>query len=110
MANHDLIIQQGATFAKTLTLKDDNDVVINITNDSFRGQVRKQHSSTTIQATFDFVITDGANGVVSWTLSATDSASMGNGQFVYDVEWVKSDGTVVRILEGVADTTPEVTR
>lgn len=110
MANHDITIQQGATFAKTLTLKDDNDTVINITNDTFRGQVRKQHSSTDIQASFNFVITDGANGVVSWALTPTQTEAMGNGKFVYDVEWVKADTTVVRLLEGVADTTPEVTR
>jgi len=55
-------------------------------------------------------ITDGPNGVVQWSLSATDTASMGNGKFYYDIEWVKADATVVRILEGIADTTPEVTR
>jgi hypothetical protein len=35
---------------------------------------------------------------------------MGTGKFVYDVEWNKSSGDVVRLIEGVADTTPEVTR
>jgi len=110
MASHDITIDQGASFAKTLTLKDDNDVVINITNDTFRGQVRKHHSSTDIQATFTFTITDGTNGVVAWSLSATDSATMSSGRLVYDVEWVKQDGTVTRILSGIADTTAEVTR
>ena len=110
MAVHDITIQQGATFAKTLTITDDDDNVINIANDSFRGQVRKHHTSTDTEASFTFTITDGANGIVSWSLSATDSASMGHGKFYYDIEWVKSDSTVVRLLEGVADTTPEVTR
>jgi chorismate-pyruvate lyase len=35
---------------------------------------------------------------------------MSSGRLVYDVEWVKADGTVTRILEGIADTTAEVTR
>jgi ribosome-binding ATPase YchF (GTP1/OBG family) len=110
MAVHDITIEQGATFAKTLTITGDNDVAINISNDSFRGQVRKKHSSTDIEATFAFTIADGANGVVAWSLTDTQTAAMGNGRFVYDLEWVKADGTVVRLLEGVADTTPEVTR
>jgi antitoxin component of MazEF toxin-antitoxin module len=110
MAVHDITIQQGATFAKTITITDDDDVAINIANDSFRGQVRKKHSSTDTEANFTMTITDGLNGVVQWSLSATDTASMGNGKFYYDLEWVKADGTVVRILEGIADTTPEVTR
>jgi hypothetical protein len=110
MAIHDITIQQGATFAKTLTITDDSDVAINISSDTFRGQVRKKHSSTDTEASFTCTITDGANGIVSWSLSATDTAAMGSGKFYYDVEWVKADGTVVRLLEGVADTTPEVTR
>jgi hypothetical protein len=110
MASHDITIDQGSTFSKSITLKDDNDVVINVTNDTFRGQVRKHHSSTDIQATFSFTITDGTNGVVAWSLSATDSAAMSSGILVYDVEWIKQDGTVTRILSGIADTTAEVTR
>lgn len=110
MASHDIIIDQGSTFSKTLTLKDDNSAVINITNDTFRGQVRKHHSSTDIQATFTFSITNGTGGVVTWSLTPTQTAAMGTGKFVYDVEWVKADSTVVRLLEGVAECSPEVTR
>lgn len=110
MAVHDITIQQGATFAKTITLTDDADVAINISNDSFRGQVRKKHSSTETEAEFTFTISDGANGIVQWSLTDTQTAAMGNGKFYYDLEWVKADGTVVRLLEGIADTTPEVTR
>jgi hypothetical protein len=111
MAIHDITIQQGSDFAKTLTIKDDSNVAINVSGDTFRGQVRKLHSSTDTEASFTFdSTTDGANGIVSWTLTATQTAAMGNGRFVYDVEWVKASGSVVRILEGVADTTPEVTR
>jgi len=111
MAIHDITIQQGSTFAQTLTLKDDSDVVINISADTFRGQVRKLHSSTTAKADFTFdPITNGASGVVTWGLTSANTATMGSGKFVYDIEWVKADGTVTRLLEGVADATPEVTR
>ncbi len=75
MAVHDITIQQGATFAKTLTLTDDNNAVINISNDTFRGQVRKHHSSTDTQATFTFTISDGSNGVVQWSLTDTQTSS-----------------------------------
>tara|TARA_R110001606_G_C15327849_1_gene645246 strand:+ start:355 stop:687 length:333 start_codon:yes stop_codon:yes gene_type:complete len=110
MAIHDITIEQGSTFAKTLTITDDADAAINIASDTFRGQVRKKHTSTEIEATFTMTVTDGANGIVAWSLTDTQTAAMGNGRFVYDLEWVKADGNVVRLLEGVADTTPEVTR
>lgn len=110
MSTHDIQIDQGSTFSKTLTLKDDSNVVINITNDTFRGQVRKHHSSTDIQATFTFTITDGPNGEVVWSLTDTQTSAMSSGKLLYDVEWVKADGTVTRILDGIADSTPEITR
>jgi len=110
MAVHDITIEQGATFAKTLTIKDDSDVAINVSTDTFRGQVRKKHTSTDIEATFTCTVTDGANCIVAWSLTDTQTSAMGNGRFVYDLEWVKANGDVVRLLEGVADTTPEVTR
>jgi hypothetical protein len=110
MAIHDITIQQGASFAKTLTLKDSNNAVINVSGDTFSGQVRKLHSSTDIEATFTFDVSNGSNGIVTWTLTAAQTRAMGTGKFVYDVEWNKAGGDVVRLIEGVADTTPEVTR
>jgi len=110
MAIHDIEIHQGSTFSKTLTLTDDSDVAINVAVDDFRGQVRKRHSSTDIQAEFEFDTTAGASGVVTWTLTSTVTAGMTSGSSVYDVEWVKASGVVVRLVEGVADITPEVTR
>jgi|TARA_Y100000296_G_scaffold79256_1_gene102945 hypothetical protein len=111
MAIHDIEIHQGSTFSKTLTLTDDSDVPINVAADDFRGQVRKRHSSTDIQASFEFDnTTAGASGVVTWTLTSTVTAGMTSGSSVYDIEWVKESGVVVRLVEGVADITPEVTR
>lgn len=110
MSTHDIQIDQGSTFSKTLTLKDDSNAVINITNDTFRGQVRKHHSSTDIQATFTFTITDGPNGVVTWSLTDTQTSAMSSGKLLYDIEWEQSNGTVTRILDGIVDSTPEITR
>ena len=41
----DLTIEQGATFSRTITIKDASNVVVDITNDTFAGQVRKRHQS-----------------------------------------------------------------
>lgn len=105
----DLTIEQGTTFSRTITIKDANDVVVDITNDTFAGQVRKRHQSGVAEATMTFAITDGANGEVTASISATDTSSMDTGDFVYDIEWT-SGSTVRRLLEGLATVTPEVTR
>ena len=105
----DLTIEQGATFSRTITIKDSSNVAVNITSDTFAGEVRKRHQSGTTEAAFTFTITDGANGEVTATISATDTAAMDAGDFVYDIEWT-SGATVTRLLEGTATVTPEVTR
>ena len=40
-----LVIEQGATFSRTITIKDASNVVVDITNDTFAGQVRKRHQA-----------------------------------------------------------------
>jgi hypothetical protein len=105
----DLTIEQGSTFSRTITIKDASNAVVNITNDTFAGQVRKRHQSGTVDATMTFNITDGANGEVTASITATDTATMDTGDFVYDIEWT-SGTTVTRLLEGTATVTPEVTR
>lgn len=105
----DLTIEQGATFSRTITIKDASNVVVDISTDTFAGQVRKRHQSGTVEATFTMTVTDGPNGEVTATISATDTAAMDTGDFVYDIEWT-SGSTVIRLLEGVATVTPEVTR
>lgn len=105
----DLTIEQGATFEKTITIKDASNNAVNISSDTFAGQIRKRHQSGTKEADMAFNITDGANGIVVATISATTTATMDSGDFVYDIEWT-SGSTVTRLLEGVATVTPEVTK
>ena len=105
----DITVEQGATFSRTITIKDASNTAVNISSDTFAGQIRKRHQSATTQAAFSFTITDGANGEVTATISNTNTSSMDPGDFVYDIEWT-SGSTVTRLLEGTATVTPEVTR
>ena len=105
----DITVEQGATFSRTITIKDASNTAVNISSDTFAGQIRKRHQSATTEAAFSFTITDGTNGEVTATISNTDTSSMDPGDFVYDIEWT-SGSTVTRLLEGTATVTPEVTR
>lgn len=111
MATLDISVPKGATFSKSIQIKDDNDVPIPIASgDEFRGMIRKHPNSTEIEAEFTFTTTDATNGIVLWNLSATQTSAMASGNLVYDVEYQKSDGTVTRILEGIVESTQEITR
>ena len=111
-AKYDFDLFQGATFTRTLTLKDNDDNPIDLTtgSPSFTGQIRTSYTSNTVEATFTITIVDGVNGIISWNLSATDTATVPAQQCVYDVEYTQADGDIVRILEGFVNVKPNVTR
>ena len=108
---YDFDLDQGATFNRTIQIKDkDNDPVDISGSYSFAGQIRTSHTSSDTAATFSFTVIDGVNGVIKWSLSATDSASVPAQQCVYDVEMTQPDSSVIRLLEGFVNVKPNVTR
>lgn len=115
----DLPVEQGATFSWALTIKAD-DLPVDITGYSFRGQIRDTYSSGAILASFTFTITDATAGQVSMTMTAAETTAITVDpatsyertitNATYDVEMVDTAGTVFRILEGTALISPEVTK
>lgn len=104
-----LYIDQGAEFYRTMTVTDTNKAVINLTNCTVIGQLRKGYTSTT-SIPFVMTIIDRLTGKVSMSLSATATAAITEGRYVYDVELTSVDQKVYRILEGNATVSPNVTR
>lgn len=108
-AERNIEIYQGDTYAHQLSLKNNANAVINITARTYSGQIRKRRSSTTITATFTTEITDGANGVVVFTLLPATTANITAGVYVYDFQELNG-ATVTTLLTGNATVTGEVTR
>mgnify|MGYP003661934342 CR=1 FL=1 len=109
-AKYDLTMDQGATFTRTITLKDDAAVVVNITGNTFAGQIRTSAHSGTIAGTFDFLITNGTGGVFNWSMTSANTTLLPAQQCVYDVEMTQANGDVVRLLEGYVNIKSNVTR
>ena len=105
----DLIINQGATFKRIITIADSAGAPLNITGNVFRGQIRKRYTSTEFLAEFLCEITDPTQGKLGITLTDTETSLIPAGDWVYDVEWLNL-GMVSRLIEGQAITTAEVTR
>jgi len=106
-------IYQGDTYVHQVTLKNSANAVINITSRTYSGQIRKRRSSgtisATIAATFSTEITDGANGVVVFSLTPNITANLRSGIYVYDFQELNG-ATITTILTGNATITGEVTR
>lgn len=118
-SKYNLTIEQGATFSRTLRLKDDTDTPINLTGSTFRGQLAAKAGDTPIVA-FTFTLADQNTnpGEVTMSLTATQTAALPTAkqssaervdkELAYDVERVIGS-TVERIIYGVATVSPEAT-
>ena len=101
---HHFIIEQGATFGQTLTLKDSSNTVINLTG--FTGAMslkEKPDETATILSltTANGRMTMGGNaGTVVLLISATDTAGLESDDGVFDLEITSGAGVVTRLIEG----------
>jgi len=103
-----LVIDQGATYSVTLNLTDDNGDALDLNNYSASSQLRKWYTSTT-SVPFTTSI-DPVAGTVTLSLTATQTANLTAGRYVYDVELTDIHNVISRIIEGIVTVTPNVTR
>jgi len=115
-----LVLQQGATFRKTFVYKAgtnaSNAVPVNLNGWTARSQIRPTYSSSTVWAEWTtenggLTLQSGGNtGQIDLYSSASLTQNMPAATGVWDLELVNPSGDVIRILEGDAQITPEVTR
>tara|TARA_Y100000004_G_C8831054_1_gene376190 strand:- start:399 stop:743 length:345 start_codon:yes stop_codon:yes gene_type:complete len=107
-----LTIDQGANFSSDVTVKDANGNAFNLTGYTVEAKMAKGYSSTRTRTTITSTIaTDATTGVVSLTLTSTQTAALDAPErYVYDVEITQtSSGTVTRVIEGIITVRPNVT-
>jgi hypothetical protein len=113
-ASHDFTIEQGVTTSKSFVWKDSEGTVIDLTGYSARMQIRASIDSTSTllsatNANGQLVIT-AAQGKVTLTLTATETAALDFSTGVYDLELVSGAGVVTRLVEGSVTLSKEVTK
>jgi hypothetical protein len=114
---YNITCQQGATFQRQITWTDSAKDPYNLTGYTARMQVRANTTSNTVvlalstSAGYDGTISlGGTAGTVDLLISATNTATLTAGQYVYDLELVSGGGVVTRLLEGNFRVSAEVTR
>lgn len=107
----ELRMDQGCTFSLTITVASDStNAAINIATSTFASQLRKSPHSTNATANLVCSVTDGPNGILSLSLAAGNTHNIKAGRYVYDVVMTTNLGVKTRVLEGIMDVYPEVTR
>jgi hypothetical protein len=106
----EITIEQGADFTTEITVKDEANVPTNLVNHSVAAQLRKSYYST---SAIDFVasITDPGAGVIKLTMPSSVTANITPSRYVYDLLLTNNSTNVkTRVIEGIANVLPSVTR
>ena len=104
-----LYIEQGTTYSTTITLDDVYGNAYNLSNYSISSQIRRSYYSANSSASFNISI-NASQGVIYLNLDAPTTANLTPGRYVYDTTIKDASNTVTRILEGIVEIAPSVTR
>jgi hypothetical protein len=101
-----LVLEQGATFSANIQYLNSNKVPIPLVGYNVRSKMRTSYNAANAAA-FVAVITNAATGNITLSLTASETAALEYGRYVYDVE-AYSGQVLVRVVEGTIDVTPGV--
>lgn len=106
----ELTIEQGANLISTVTVNDSQGDAVNLTSYTASAQLRKSYYSTSAN-TLSAIVTGNSNGEITLSMTASNTALLTPGRYVYDLKITNStDNVVTRVIEGIAVVLPSVTR
>ena len=105
----EILMEQGASFSTTVNVEDTAGSAVNLTNYIASSQMRKSYYSTSYN-TISSVVTGNANGEITLTMSAANTASLTPGRYVFDLVITSPTTIKTRVVEGVIVVTPGVTQ
>ena len=108
------LIDQGATFVRSIKLRDSNDAAVNLTGYSARLQVRRGPAApdpalVTLTSPTGGITLD-SSGVITVTFSAAVTSAMAFETGAFDLLLTAPDGSKRRLIQGQVQVSPAVTR
>ena len=106
----EITIEQGANLNSTVSVNDTQGDALNLYYYRATSQLRKSYYSTSAN-TMTATITGNANGEITLSMTASNTALLSPGRYVYDLTIANTaSGLVTRVVEGTAVVLPSVTR
>ena len=103
-----IALDQGCTFEKVITAQNSTSGNVTISAGTCAAKMRQSYYSTNNITTLTTAVA-GSNVTIS--LTATQTAALSPGNYVYDVEYTQSDTTTVeRLAEGIITLGAEATK
>lgn len=101
-----LVLEQGADFEDTFTVRDSDGLVIDMSGYSAEAQMRRHHESNSYHS---FAVNTTSTGL-KLSMSATATADVEPGQWVYDVVVTSTANVISKPVSGKVNVKPLVTR
>lgn len=106
MSKMNLEMDQGGTFIVSVLLNDQDGNPLNTSGMAAQAQMRPYYDSNTYVA----MSVGLANGVISLSLTANQTANIAANTWVYDVVLADTSNNFIRIFEGNINVKPRTTR
>ena len=107
----ELFIDQGTTFTNVINLTDDlSNAAINAANYTVTSQIKRSYYSVNAAANITCTISNASNGEITLSMTAGQTANIKPGRYLFDVKTVDQANTVSRVLEGIINILPQVTK
>lgn len=104
-----IVTTRGDTCTLTITITSDGTTPINITGRTYTSMVRRYYEDVSPSATFTCTVTNGANGVLTISLTPTQTAALSTQNYFWDLQ-ENASGVITTILSGAFVVLPDATR
>ena len=105
-----IVIEQGFDFDTTFVMENTvTTTFLDLTDYTIDSQLRKTYSSSD-SVSFATTVTFPKKGQFEISLGSSETASIKEGRYVYDVKATTETGRILKLVEGTALVRPGVTR
>ena len=108
-AYSELTLEQYSNFSTTINVDDASGNPINLYGYTVASQIRKSYYSTTA-TNFTASVTGVANGEITISMTAANTANMSPGRYLYDLVITSPASVKTRVIEGIVVVLPGVTQ
>ena len=105
----ELNIEQYATFSTTVNVEDSQGAAVNLYGYSVASQIRKSYYSSSAN-NFTATITGTANGEITLSMTAANTANLTPGRYLYDLVITSPTSVKTRVVEGIVNVLAGVTQ
>ena len=106
---NNITIDSGEDFSQDFTLLESGGKLVDLTNYSAKGQIRK-HADSSTAITFQIGFINRLQGKIELNIPRWTTSLLKPGRYVYDVMVTKPNGTKEMVLEGTALVRPGVSK